>query len=286
LFFTWIKSPSKPETSILKKLDRVMINADFINKYGDAFTRSLPYFISNHSLVILHLPNTLDKKKKSFKFSNFIADKEEFIDVVKSEWKYDCEGFNMYKLVKKMKRLKVPLNNLAWKNGNIFQNVKNLEEELKRRQWEVEANPNCKNAKKSMSDILYEYNVVIDNPDELFSTKLFENESEIMVRDVRIEEIKEAIFGIRNDKAPGPDGFTAMFFKKAGTLWEEIAFVPGRLIQDNHLITQELLNGYNRMNGPRRCALKIDIAKAHDNMNWDFLKQILTHFGFHTNIIG
>ncbi|GJS61788.1 RNA-directed DNA polymerase, eukaryota, reverse transcriptase zinc-binding domain protein [Tanacetum coccineum] len=41
LFFTWIKSPSKPETSILKKLDRVMINADFINKYGDAFTRSL-----------------------------------------------------------------------------------------------------------------------------------------------------------------------------------------------------------------------------------------------------
>ncbi|GKD65042.1 RNA-directed DNA polymerase, eukaryota, reverse transcriptase zinc-binding domain protein [Tanacetum coccineum] len=42
------------------------------------------------------------------------------------------------------------------------------------------------------------------------------------------------------------------------------AFVPGRLIQDNLLITQELLKGYNRKKGPQRCALKIDIAKAYD----------------------
>ncbi|GJZ82385.1 RNA-directed DNA polymerase, eukaryota, reverse transcriptase zinc-binding domain protein [Tanacetum coccineum] len=49
LFYTWIKSPSKPETSILKKLDRVLVNAEFINKYGDAFTRFLPFLISDHS---------------------------------------------------------------------------------------------------------------------------------------------------------------------------------------------------------------------------------------------
>ncbi|GKA19790.1 RNA-directed DNA polymerase, eukaryota, reverse transcriptase zinc-binding domain protein [Tanacetum coccineum] len=64
------------------------------------------------------------------------------------------------------------------------------------------------------------------------------------------------------------------------------AFVPGRLIQDNILITQELLKGYNRKQGPQRCALKIDIAKAYDTVNWSFLKQTLIHFGFHEKIIG
>ncbi|GJZ97390.1 RNA-directed DNA polymerase, eukaryota, reverse transcriptase zinc-binding domain protein [Tanacetum coccineum] len=402
LFYTWIKSPSKPDTSILKKFDRVMFNAEFINKYGDAHARFHPFLTSDHSPVVLHIPNSLDKKKKSFKFSNFIADKAEFLEVVRNDWRCDCEGYNMYKLVKKMKRMKIPLNNLAWKNGNLFQNVKNLKEELKKAQVDVEANPNCKKVKEKLSGILQEYNEAIkdeekilaqkakvrwlsegdknskyfhnaiksrmhtnrimgvydsqgswfqgedvakqfvkhfetflgnnneveeiDSPDELFSNKLTKDESEYMVRDVTDAEIKEAMFGIGNDKAPGPDGFTAMFFKRS---WDIVgkdvceaikepiaccnviykciskiitkrlqgcldklvninqsAFIPGRLIQDNLLITQELLKGYNRKNGPPRCGLKIDIAKAYDTVNWEFLEQILTHFGMHKKVIG
>lgn len=45
------------------------------------------------------------------------------------------------------------------------------------------------------------------------------------------------------------------------------AFVPGRHIQNNILITQELLRGYNKKNGPKRCAMKIDIQKAYDTVN-------------------
>ncbi|GJR34250.1 RNA-directed DNA polymerase, eukaryota, reverse transcriptase zinc-binding domain protein [Tanacetum coccineum] len=41
------------------------------------------------------------------------------------------------------------------------------------------------------------------------------------------------------------------------------AFIPGRHIQNNILITQELLKGYNRTNEPKRCAMKIDIQKAY-----------------------
>ncbi|GJW01571.1 RNA-directed DNA polymerase, eukaryota, reverse transcriptase zinc-binding domain protein [Tanacetum coccineum] len=55
----------------------------------------------------------------------------------------------------------------------------------------------------------------IDNPDTLFLNKLSKNEAEYMVGDITDKEIKEAMFGIGNDKAPGPDGFTAMFFKKS-----------------------------------------------------------------------
>nr|GEW45498.1 hypothetical protein [Tanacetum cinerariifolium] len=85
LFYTWITSPSKHNTSILKKLDRTMVNADFINKYGDAYARFHPFLTSDNSHVVLHIPNTLDKKKKSFKFLNFVTDKDDFLKVVRND---------------------------------------------------------------------------------------------------------------------------------------------------------------------------------------------------------
>ncbi|KAG8379915.1 hypothetical protein BUALT_Bualt07G0139000 [Buddleja alternifolia] len=45
--------------------------------------------------------------------------------------------------------------------------------------------------------------------------KLIAEESAWMVRPVEVLEIKEVLFEFPNDKAPGPDGFTSAFFKKA-----------------------------------------------------------------------
>ncbi|GKA74776.1 RNA-directed DNA polymerase, eukaryota, reverse transcriptase zinc-binding domain protein [Tanacetum coccineum] len=64
------------------------------------------------------------------------------------------------------------------------------------------------------------------------------------------------------------------------------AFIPGRHIQDNILIAQELLSGYNRINGPSRCAMQIDIQKAYDTVNWSFMERTLVRFGFHRAMIN
>ena len=165
------------------------------------------------------------------------------------------------------------------------------------------------------------------------------------------EEIKKAMFSMNDSKAPGPDGFSSLFFKEAssivgcdvieavvsffnsGCLLREInctiialvpkvpnpgsmhdyrpisccntiykciskiiaarikqcipeiispsqsAFVQGRSIADNVLITQDLMINYHRDNGPPKCALKIDIKKAYDTIGWSCIIDILSSMG-------
>ncbi|XP_071739552.1 uncharacterized protein [Rutidosis leptorrhynchoides] len=63
------------------------------------------------------------------------------------------------------------------------------------------------------------------------------------------------------------------------------AFIPGRCISDNILLTQELMKNYHLHNGGPWCAFKVDIQKAYDTVNWDFLQFILIQFGFHSVMV-
>ncbi|GKB91387.1 RNA-directed DNA polymerase, eukaryota, reverse transcriptase zinc-binding domain protein [Tanacetum coccineum] len=193
--------------------------------------------------------------------------------------------------------------------------------------------------------------------ENLFKSKLSEEDAMSMVQEVTDEEIKQALFKIDDNKALGPDGFSAHFFKKAwhtvgkevcdavkdffvnGKILREInstlialvpkiqtplkvsdfrpiaccnviykcvskilterlkgcldklvsknqsAFIPNRHIQDNIMLAQELFKGYDRKVGPKRVALKVDIQKAYDTVNWQFLEDILRGFSFHDKMV-
>ncbi|GJW67075.1 hypothetical protein Tco_0121499 [Tanacetum coccineum] len=51
--------------------------------------------------------------------------------------------------------------------------------------------------------------------DDLFPNQISESCESNMVREVTNDEIKRGMFDIGKDKAPGPDGFTSAFFKKS-----------------------------------------------------------------------
>ncbi|XP_068331501.1 uncharacterized protein [Pyrus communis] len=63
------------------------------------------------------------------------------------------------------------------------------------------------------------------------------------------------------------------------------AFVVGCRIGDNILFVQELFRGYNLNNGTRRCAIKVDIRKAYDTLDWKFLLGVLLAFNFHPRFV-
>nr|GEU71621.1 hypothetical protein [Tanacetum cinerariifolium] len=161
VFYTWIKSPLNPQNSVLKKLDRVMVNEEFCLNFPTANALLLPYMVSDHSPIVVSFPLCFEKKKSSFKFTNFIVEKEEFIPIVDSGWKTDIHGCKMLKPVKKMKSIKGKLKDLSWKNGNLHELVENCRQKVKVAQVKLDKNPHDKDAKKDEIKALIEYNEVV-----------------------------------------------------------------------------------------------------------------------------
>ena len=58
------------------------------------------------------------------------------------------------------------------------------------------------------------------------------------------------------------------------------AFVPGRSIGDNVLLAQELVFQYHLHKGPLRFAMNVDLAKAYNTVEWDFLIMLLRSMNF------
>ncbi|XP_074277582.1 uncharacterized protein LOC141601216 [Silene latifolia] len=61
---------------------------------------------------------------------------------------------------------------------------------------------------------------------------------------------------------------------------EQAAFIPGRSLHENTMLTQSLIKGYTRKHLTPRCMLKVDISKAFDSLQWEFLKNMLLGLGF------
>ncbi len=60
------------------------------------------------------------------------------------------------------------------------------------------------------------------------------------------------------------------------------AFIQGRWIAENQLLVHEVLHSFKRKKVTWGfLALKIDLQKAYDWVNWKFLQAVLVNFGFH-----
>ncbi|XP_060960757.1 uncharacterized protein LOC133031295 [Cannabis sativa] len=84
------------------------------------------------------------------------------------------------------------------------------------------------------------------------------------------DEVKAALLDIPGNKAPGPDGFSIFFFQDC---WEIVGDDIFQAVTS--FLESDLLRHYGRKNNKPSCIIKLDLQKAYDTIEWDFLEEML-----------
>nr|GEU96335.1 hypothetical protein [Tanacetum cinerariifolium] len=392
LYISFIYGENDPKDRLalweILKVDNAFIGEAPWAMLGD-FNITLYADECSNGPAMVTFPDTVGRKKRAFRFMNYLTDKKCFLKVVEDNWNVLFSGFDMYVLVKRLKLMKSHMRDLNMKNALDEEKVLRQKTKIK---WLKEGDHNsayfhqvvkrrksrsrtgavndecgisfqCNDVAKQFvkhfqSFLGYETQVFpIEDAEGLFSKKISDADAVNMIKEVSEDEIKTALFDIDDDKASGPDGFTSKFFKsylkvikkdvieafkeffKNGRMLGEVnttlislipkskapikvsdyrpvaccnviykciskvmsnkikvvlnglidkdqsAFVTRRQISDNVLLIQELMNGYNSKKKGRRCSFEVDIHKAYDTVNWEFLEFSLVMFSFHPKMI-
>ncbi|XP_031272152.1 uncharacterized protein LOC116130575 [Pistacia vera] len=140
-FFTW-NNRGELNRRIWCKLDRVMCDEHWSSRFPNSFASFLTPGISDHCPMVFDSGLNFQGKKSPFKFFNFWAEHEDFLSMVERVWSLEVEGNPMYRLVFKLKALKVELKRLNRKEfWNISKIVKSARDDLAQFQERLVVDP-------------------------------------------------------------------------------------------------------------------------------------------------
>ncbi|GJS63303.1 zinc knuckle CX2CX4HX4C containing protein [Tanacetum coccineum] len=136
------------------------------------------------------------------------AMEEGFREIIESEWSINVEGFAMLRVVTRLKGLKSPFRKLLHNYGNLHEQVNKIHTELDEAQKAIDRDPSSSTLHEEHAHYLLAFKEAQLDKERFLKQKA-------KVPDVFDDEVKSAIFSMADDRAPGPDGFTVAFFKKA-----------------------------------------------------------------------
>ncbi|KAL2228517.1 UNVERIFIED_CONTAM: hypothetical protein Sindi_1831400 [Sesamum indicum] len=213
-----------------------------------------PWLTSDHSPLVLH-EDRQSQTGGMFRFDNYLTHSPEFIPSLQNIWQNTIVGVPMFAVTRKLKALKPVFREQRRKKGDLTLNVQLAKGFLDEAQQ------------------LITLDIGFLRP---WARHILSNEEAgHLILAFTPDDVKQAVFDIAEDKAPGPDGYSSGFFKAAwpvvgqevrkavleffstGKLLKQVnstllalipkgAFIPGRSIGDNILLAQELLTGYNQ----------------------------------------
>nr|GEV38302.1 hypothetical protein [Tanacetum cinerariifolium] len=259
----------KGKAGLLKKIDRIMVNLGFTDEFVGSHAVFKLYHISDHAPLVLNIPVLARSKPKSFKFYNLVTRNEKFRDTMMNGWseqaRLDDDPFNVDI------RDEEASTAAAFNEGLLLQ-----ERFLKQKakvSWLGEGDANTTYFHKAVKcrvscsriDVITSYdgtmfhneqvaNVFVSHYEQflgqpgdtssfsidLLFNKRLNDDASYMIRTVTRQEIKNAMFSMGNEKAPGPDGYTVAFFKEAWDIVEDDIVEPVHEFFTNGKILKEL----------------------------------------------
>ncbi|XP_026383358.1 uncharacterized protein LOC113278839 [Papaver somniferum] len=262
--FTWCNRRFKnPSELIFEKLDRGFINDNWVSLLPQTRVTNLGRVFSNHCPILLQCFHSTDKLAIPFKYFKCWQANPEFKDILVNSWK---KLRNMYNTIHMLKD----------NQGNWLENKDQVLHLLDDHFKKIFASSMPRNS--DIDDVLMDIKPIIS--DEL-NSELVAIPSE--------NEIFTTIKNMAPWKYPGPDGFLDGFFRDN---WDHIstevinhsAFIANKQIHDNIIISHEILHSFKtrkrKNNKDGFMAIKLDLSKAFDRLEWPFIIAVFKNLGF------
>ncbi|XP_013624410.1 PREDICTED: uncharacterized protein LOC106330501 [Brassica oleracea var. oleracea] len=266
-------------------LDRGFGNDEFRALYPASRVIYLEMIESDHRPAIIQIRKTTDFGKKSFCFDNRLTEREGFKEVIIDGWKSTLPG-QYVSVSDRIRKCRHAIS--QWKKANNTNSAKHIKA-LTALIDEAHSDPLCplRNIQESLGNINH---VVSDECNAYLS------------RDVTAEEVRISVFSIGATRAPGPDGLTASFYQ---TYWDIVG--PAVVEEVQHFFnTGEFYTDLNHTNlclipkipnpitmkdfrpialfrkriSENYMAVKTDVSKAYDRIEWKFLAEVMRKKGF------
>ncbi|XP_074266772.1 uncharacterized protein LOC141590056 [Silene latifolia] len=121
-FYTWTNK-HEHGTKVYSRLDRVLVNVDWVASFPDSFVHYLPEGLFDHCPGLVHLEGEVIRRGSPFKYFNMWSLAPDYDSIVKNGWSKEISGTPMFRVVQKLKGLK---NGLRTLNKEHFGDIENL----------------------------------------------------------------------------------------------------------------------------------------------------------------
>ncbi|XP_074271470.1 uncharacterized protein LOC141595405 [Silene latifolia] len=122
---TWTNK-REPTARIWSRLDRVLLNSDWLIQFPTTNVQVLPSGISDHSLLLVEVKNGY-KIRRQFSYLNCWEDHKEYRDSVTAAWDLPVKGNQIFRLFTKLKNVR---SNLISLHKNHYTGISQKEKEL------------------------------------------------------------------------------------------------------------------------------------------------------------
>ncbi|KAM7528458.1 hypothetical protein LguiB_031868 [Lonicera macranthoides] len=169
--FTW-DNKRNGEANIKSKIDKVFCNESWLQEFPNVEAAIMVGGVLDHAPIIVTIAYSNRKGNKPFRFFDFWMRNMNFADIVRQSWCLPSDGFPMFQVTTKLRRLKFELKKLNKRcYSNISVHTREAREDLHSYQRSLQNSVVTSDMRNKERDLLLKYVKLRDAEEEFFRQK-------------------------------------------------------------------------------------------------------------------